>query len=322
MENKLHILNMKHYPNILGDEISYLDHVDFSEANLNDHNRLMVITRVASICYQSPKALGSEALYNRLLSESQGLPSSSFEFVPMLLTKDEFNDAVYEVDEYLLVKNGKDIGFQLNLEKFGEWILDGEYLLTNFRAAVYDNEAYGDLCDFTKKYNTKEECEIIKKHFNVFCVHADLPTFGQMVRHRANFQVLSRRYVSGERVPFNFYIADKMKDVSIDLEFEVWYEKEDGSEDTTIARRSITTQDVINITIEHYKAALKKGIKPQVARGIIPQCAYTVAWCAFQPTQLENFFKLRCDSHAQWEIQQFAYKMEEAVRIGFSKTKN
>lgn len=313
------IIPTKHFPDILGDGISFLQHYDFSEANMNDENRLNVITGVASVCYQSEKSFGSESLYNRLLAEAGGLPSSSFEFVPMLLTKQEFNIAKNRVCEDLSCGgNLPEQGFTLNLEKFGEWILDGQYLLTNFRAAVYDKEVYGGLCNFTGKYNTKEECKIIKKHFHVFCAKADLPTFGQMVRHRVNWQVLSRRYVSGERVSFDFYIADKMKTVKSYIQpKEVRFA--DGSEGSVYESSTYirTTQNIIDDCVEHYKAALKDGIKPQVARGIIPQCAYTLAWCAFQPTQMKNFFKMRCDLHAQWEIQQFAYKMKETVEEGF-----
>ena len=60
-----------------------------------------------------------------------------------------------------------------------------------------------------------------------------------------------------------------------------------------------------------YEAALKAGVKPQIARGIIPQCAYTVAWCAFQPKQFDSFINLRTDTHAQWEITQLANAMLE-----------
>ena len=58
-------------PNIFGDDIAYVEHWDFSEANINEDARIMAITNVASICYQSPKALGSESLYNRLAAESR-----------------------------------------------------------------------------------------------------------------------------------------------------------------------------------------------------------------------------------------------------------
>ena len=60
--------------NIFNDNIAYVEQWDFSRANLNEENRINAITQVASICYQNPKAIGSESLYNRLLAESKGLP--------------------------------------------------------------------------------------------------------------------------------------------------------------------------------------------------------------------------------------------------------
>ena len=75
--------------NIFGDNIAFVEQYDFSTANTNEENRIKAITQVASICYQNPKAVGSESLYNRLLAESKGLPSSSFEMCPILLTEEE-----------------------------------------------------------------------------------------------------------------------------------------------------------------------------------------------------------------------------------------
>ena len=75
--------------NIFGDNIAFIEQYDFSTANMSVENRILAITQVASICYQNPKALGSESLYNRLMAESIGLPSSSFEMCPILLTEEE-----------------------------------------------------------------------------------------------------------------------------------------------------------------------------------------------------------------------------------------
>ena len=276
----IQLINKKE--NIFEDNIAFVENWDFSTANLNEENRILAITQVASICYQSPKALGSESLYNRLMAESQGLPSSSFEFVPVLL--DPKNEKHKEIlaPEYS------------NTKKFGELICKGKYLLTNYRALVYDFEnnpkAYS--FDIRTTYNTPEECKIIKEHFKVFLFKVDFPTRSQMVRHRVNWQELSRRYVSGKRVPFEFYISEKMKDVT----------SEGG-----------TTQQILDICLEHYYKALEDGVKPQEARRIIPQAGYSQIWGGFQPTQLENYFKLRLDSHAQWEIRKTAEAMKELL---------
>ena len=83
----MELINKKE--NIFGDDIAFVEQYDFSQANMSEENRILAITAIASICYQNPKAIGSESLYNRLLAESQGLPSSSAEFVPVLLTEEE-----------------------------------------------------------------------------------------------------------------------------------------------------------------------------------------------------------------------------------------
>ena len=68
---KMELINKKE--NIFGDDIAFVEQYDFSTANMSEENRIKAITQVA-ICYQNPKAVGSESLYNRLLAESKGLP--------------------------------------------------------------------------------------------------------------------------------------------------------------------------------------------------------------------------------------------------------
>lgn len=293
--------------NIFSDGIAYVENWDFSRANLNNENRIHAITLIASICYQNPKALNSDSLYNRLMAESSGLPSSAFEFVSILLNpnKDEHKILLGNVNS--------------NVRKFGEWIEDGKYLLTNYRAVVYDCEERCSLFSDEKTineikqmylnvFNTEEECKIIERNFVVIKNHIDLPTFGQYVRHRINWQVVSRRYVSGKKMPFEFYISEKMKDV---------VSKYDGISRTNdmweVSVMDLDTQKVIDICLAHYFAALDAGVKPEEARRIIPQAAYTTAWCAMQPKQLENFLKLRLDLHAQKEIRLVAESIEELL---------
>lgn len=273
--------------NIFDDGIAFTEQWDFSRANLNEENRINAITKVASICYQNPKALNSDSLYNRLMAESMGLPSSSFEFVPVLLTQKEitelyFNRTIFVSDNNLLTKHG-------------EWVEDRKYLLTNFRAVLYARETLG--VDFTQRFNTEEECEIIKQHFKVFLYKVDFPTRSQMVRHRVNWQELSRRYVNGERVPFEFYISEKMKKIRSRVDIKEYISR---SRTTVTKKAELHTSNLLIMCLEHYKKALESGVKPQEARRIIPQAAYTQIWGAFQPTQYENFMKLRDDEvHAQ-----------------------
>jgi thymidylate synthase (FAD) len=151
----LNLINKK--DNIFGDEIAFVEQYDFSTANLSEENRIKAITTVSSICYQNPKAVGSESLYNRLLAESMGLPSSSFEMCPVLL---DYENPKHQ--EILKLEYS-------NCKKFGE-ILDDRYLLTNYRALVYDFENDKDKFSFDIRtiFNTQEECNIIKEYFKAF----------------------------------------------------------------------------------------------------------------------------------------------------------
>ncbi len=277
-KGKIVIEKINEKQNILNDNIGFVENWDFSKANLNEENRILAITQVASICYQNPKALGSESLYNRLMAESMGLPSSSFEFVPVLL---DYENPKHQ--EILKLEYS-------NCKKFGE-ILDDRYLLTNYRALVYDFENDKDKFSFDIRtiFNTQEECNIIKDYFKVFLFKVDFPTRSQMVRHRISWQELSRRYVSAKRVPFEFYVSEKLKD-------------------------NQKVEDLIKQSEDLYFELLENGVKPQEARRVIPQMGYTQIWGAFMPKQLDNYFKLRLDEHAQWEIRQTAIAMQEFLR--------
>lgn len=307
ISNDIKLINKKE--NIFGDNIAFVENWDFSKANLSNENRIHAITLIASVCYQNPKALNSDSLYNRLMAESKGLPSSSFEFVPVLLSwqevmtnSDKIKSPTIIYDDGIIV--GSKIDTQTaNIEKYGEWIeYNGcKWLLTNYRAVIYDYEQYNDRgVDLRNRFNTEEECQIIAKHFTVLKSHIDLPTFGQFVRHRVNWQVLSRRYVSGKKTPFEFYNSEKMKFSSIHT---VGYED----------KFTLDENDFIEICLERYNQAIERGVKPEEARRCIPQSAYTTAWCAMQPKQLDNFFKLRLDSHAQAEIRKTAEAIKELL---------
>jgi len=251
---------------------------DFSKANLSLETRIQAITQVASVCYQSPKALGSESLYNRLLAESIGLPSSSFEFVPVLLNLN--NPKHKEIFEPKFS----------NVRKYGECITEG-WFLTNYRALVYDWEHFSDLdiysYDIRDTFNTEEECGIIKEFFSVFFYTIDFATRSQMVRHRVNWQELSRRYVSGKKLPFVPYFDEK-----------------------TSAFNGGEVDEFYASSISLYNKLINSGIKPEKARRVIPVGTLTFLWGGFMPSQLSNFLSLRTKGSAQDEVRDVADTMK------------
>lgn len=262
----------------------FVEYWDFSLANTSYESRVYFISKVASICYQSPKSLGSISLFNRLQAESHGLPSSSYEFIPVLLTNEQFQSGNFK-----------------HCWKFGEQ-LDSNYLLTNLRALIED---VGPDESLNYLNTDPTELQIIRDNFKVFLFNVDLSTRAQMVRHRINWQELSRRYVSGKKSPFSFYVSNKMSNVISNFNFT--------NADNHSFSLDYTTQNLIDACVNHYNAAIESGIKPEEARRILPQAMMTQIWGAFQPNQLSSYFALRLDSHAQKEIRLVAEAMQELI---------
>lgn len=276
--------------NVLDGVTGFVEHYDFSKANTSYEARVQAITTVASICYQSPKALGSVSLFDRLQAESAGLPSSSYEFIPVLLTN----------TQAMLIGLGNKENVSNHVLKYGESI-DDDYILTNLRALIEDVGAEESL----NYLNTsEEEIQIIRDNFKVFLFNVNLACRAQMVRHRINWQELSRRYVSGKKREFSFYTRSKFNDmvftaVGTPLEDEMNF--------------SFKVSDYLSLAESMYFQALEQGARPEEARDLLPQAMMTQIWGAFQPKQLEGFFKLRLDDHAQKEIRQTAESMKELI---------
>jgi thymidylate synthase (FAD) len=299
--------------NINNDDIGYIEQYDFSTSNSSLDARIEAITTVASVCYQNPKALGSISLYDRLVAESHGLPSSSFEFIPVLLDIETLCELLSDIGisdiSDILVDNE-----DMNIYKFGEVVnfekneddaLCGTHLLTNLRAVIEDfgpEKAQEDI--FIN--NSEEEIRIIKENFKVFKMDIDLSTRAQYIRHRtAEWQELSRRYVSGKKKEFSFFISKKMKDVQVSI-----------GDDGTGTEVLLNMEDVININLDFYNNAIKDGVKPEEARRILPQAMYTTVWSAWKPKALKNFFKLRLDDHAQIDIRNMAEAKKALIEEG------
>lgn len=284
--------------NVFDDNIAFIKEYDFSRANSSHEARLNAVTTVASICYQAPDKIGSEGLYDRLANEDIGIPSSSFAFIPVLISNDKWV-------EFLLEEDFNHIDCLYDTKTFGEEIEYNEqwYLLTNLRALLQD---LGWTTDFKKAqelsekyFNTSEEdIEIIKKFYKVYKVKMDIATSKQWNRHNFHLQELSRRYVSGKKVPFDFYVDEKMQKVT-------------SINDITEYTGNYTTQEVIDICMNHYYSALEQGVKPQDARRIIPQGAYTEIWTGMMPRVLDNMLKLRTKPKTQWEFRQLALQIAE-----------
>ena len=281
--------------NVLDGIAGFVEHYDFSRANSSYEARVQAITKVASICYANFKALGSISLFDRLQAESGGLPSSSYEFIPVLLDKQQ---AMQILTDSMSV-HPEDVP----IIKFGTWLSNNNHLLTNLRALI---EMVGPEASLNYLNTSDEEIQIIRDNFKVFLFNVDLSTRAQMVRHRVSWQELSRRYVSGNKSPFEFYTSKKLDNL-------VSYMQDNNRLTYSSTELSVSTDDIIDICLNHYNSAIASGVKPEEARRILPQAMMTQIWGAFQPSQLDNWFKLRLDKHAQLEIRCVAQAMQELI---------
>lgn len=62
-----------------------------------------------------------------------------------------------------------------------------------------------------------------------------------------------------------------------------------------------------------YRAAIDEGMKPEDARYLLPEATKTSLVMTINARSLQNFFTLRLDSHAQWEIRSLAAAAERAL---------
>lgn len=123
----------------------------------------------------------------------------------------------------------------------------------------------------------------------VFTFHVKCPIFvaRQWMRHRiASYNELSGRYTE---LADEFYLPDfekriKEKNEQVKEIFEQAYE----------------------VSYQYYKQLLDFGLQREIARLVLPLATYTQFIWTVNGRSLMNFLSLRADSHAQWEMQQFA----------------
>ena len=136
----------------------------------------------------------------------------------------------------------------------------------------------------------------------VFTFHVKCPIFvaRQWFRHRiASYNEKSGRY---SEMKYEFYLPKEMriphpKDKQMSVE-------NDGKVDEERAKDMIIR--VYDHAYKTYEELLEMGVARELARIVLPLSLYTEFYWTVNMRSLMNFLSLRADSHAQWEIQQYA----------------
>jgi len=141
---------------------------------------------------------------------------------------------------------------------------------------------------------------------SVFQFHIKCPIFvaRQWMRHRiASYNEISARYTEVQDefyVPAAFRGQDK-----INRQGSV----RSGGLDQ--AKMLAAYDKAIKASFDIYKELLDAGAAREMARMVLPVSQYTQFHWTINARSLLNFLELRTDSHAQYEIQQYAFAIRE-----------
>lgn len=149
-----------------------------------------------------------------------------------------------------------------------------------------------------------------------FIVRVPMDCWRQWIRHRtANVNEYSTRYKpainSMQKTP-----PDRWR-----LQASNNKQGSDGYADVeTGSLLSARERDFQDAAEQLYTFRLKKGVAREQARKDLPLSTYTEAYWKIDLHNLLHFLSLRMDSHAQWEIRQYANAIAEFVKRLFPLT--
>lgn len=148
-----------------------------------------------------------------------------------------------------------------------------------------------------------EMCEI-KLHIRV-----PMDTWRQWIRHRtANVNEYSTRYSIAIDAAYETAPDAWRLQATVNRQgSEGFLDAEQG------AKMSAREKELHRLSREIYEERLALGIAREQARKDLPLCTYTEAYWKIDLHNLLHFLKLRMDSHAQYEIRQYAKTIGEQI---------
>lgn len=79
-------------------------------------------------------------------------------------------------------------------------------------------------------------------------------------------------------------------------------------------------QNLCDDALEVYQELLDRGVAPEQARAALPQSMYTEWWWTSSLVGFARVYKQRIDSHAQWEVQQYANAIADIIKPIFPES--
>ena len=156
------------------------------------------------------------------------------------------------------------------------------------------------------------------KHWTPFahpqiCLHIKAPISirTQLFKHKVGFveNEVSRRYVKDDPE----YYVPTWRSAPTDG-------AKQGSSDFMVGTtmQDETYRNACDDALDTYRDLLSAGVAPEQARFALPQGTYTEWWWTGSLSAYARVCKLRSDSHAQWEVREYAKAISDIVDPFFS----
>lgn len=213
------------------------------------------------------------------ISHSVLTERSIYETIGNIATLSYGNDAAKNPHE--LGKKIEELGHLSVLEFIRSPVYDEQEKRCLYSSIQHSFRHRKDLFPVSSNYDMKNHRRCIA----TFRIKIPIFVARQLMRHRCfSFLEMSRRYVTDKKKPFEFYIPDSIDNVE-------------------------TIEKYYNNVTEIYNMLREQGVKPEVARTVLPVSLYTELWLQGCRECFSNFFKHRLDTSAQYEIRDLAEKM-------------
>jgi thymidylate synthase (FAD) len=143
-----------------------------------------------------------------------------------------------------------------------------------------------------------------------FCVQAPMDVMRQWIRHRmANTNEYSTRYMEAIDLCYSTHPREWRLQSKDNKQGSSGFAPPDHGHTL-----SATEFEFHRLAKEVYQARLAGGIAKEQARKDLPLSTYTRLYWKCDLRNIFNFLRLRMDSHAQWEIRQYANAMYDLIK--------
>lgn len=173
-----------------------------------------------------------------------------------------------------------------------------------------ESEEFGDRDEKLIRYLAKH------KHWTPFAhpqitlrIKAPIFVRTQLFKHKVGFteNEISRRYVTFEPEIYN----PKWRSAPTNG-------AKQGSDEFIIGEAINNRLDflygIVSENVKVYEQLLELGVAPEQARAVLPQGTYTEWWWTGSLSAYARVYAQRIDTHAQWEVQQYAKGIGEIIQ--------